>query len=315
MPPTKCLARLAAVAAVIAAAVVIAPTAVGSGAVRAFSPVERVQVGDATIAYRSIGAGPPLVLVMGFAGTMFEWDPLFLRELARSGRRVIVFDNRGLGHSSAPDGEPITIQQMADDAVGMARALGLGRFDLAGWSMGGQIAKAVVLRHPNLVRRRILLGTDPGGPRSVPATRAAMRVLDDPDATAAQFIRIIFPVTRPGLAAARRYGIRLTRQPDMTAASFASPAAVIAKQVRAEARWGSARGGVHGRLPRLRVPVLVAGALDDIVEPPENSLIIAQRAPKASIRLYPRSGHAFMFQYPRRVAADIDAFPAGRARL
>src|SRR5438132_466828 len=63
-----------------------------------------VRVGEIDIAYRVLGNGEPLVMIMGYAGTMDIWDPTLLQELA--GRyMVIIFDNRGMGGTSAPAGE------------------------------------------------------------------------------------------------------------------------------------------------------------------------------------------------------------------
>src|SRR5262249_11551789 len=57
-------------------------------------------VGDFAVAYRVAGAGEPLVLIMGFGGTMDAWDPALLDALAAN-YQVITFDNRGMGGTTA----------------------------------------------------------------------------------------------------------------------------------------------------------------------------------------------------------------------
>jgi pimeloyl-ACP methyl ester carboxylesterase len=74
------------------------------------------------------GDGEPLLLIMGLAGDSVAW--LFQREAFAAKYRTIVFDNRGVGRTSKPDG-PYTIAAMADDAVGVLDALDIPR---ATWS-------------------------------------------------------------------------------------------------------------------------------------------------------------------------------------
>jgi len=57
-----------------------------------------------TIAKRIFGEGDALLLIMGYSGTMDLWPPEVLRELA-SHYKVIIFDNRGMGETTASDKE------------------------------------------------------------------------------------------------------------------------------------------------------------------------------------------------------------------
>src|SRR5215218_2271434 len=109
----------------------------------------RVQVGDIQINYEERGAGEPLLLIMGFGGSLAGWRPEFLDGLARS-FRVIAFDNRGTGLSDKPEGST-TVAQMADDGVGLLDALDIPRAHVMGISMGGMIAQELALRHPERV--------------------------------------------------------------------------------------------------------------------------------------------------------------------
>jgi 3-oxoadipate enol-lactonase len=78
--------------------------------------------------------------------------------LLASQYRVIVFDNRGVGQTSAPN-TPHSIRQMAEDAAGLLDAMGLSRVHVAGHSMGGQIAQELALAHPGRVRTLMLLAS------------------------------------------------------------------------------------------------------------------------------------------------------------
>src|SRR5688572_6161593 len=81
------------------------------------SPLRHARVGDISVGYRTIGSGPPLVLITGYAATLYVWDPGLLMRLAED-RRVVVFDNRGVLTTSRGRGR-LTIQRMADDAAGL----------------------------------------------------------------------------------------------------------------------------------------------------------------------------------------------------
>ena len=101
------------------------------------------QVGASEISYERIGAGEPLLLIMGMSGTARHWGEPFLDAL-RKDFDVIVFDHRGVGDSTPLDGG-ITIPEMADDAAGLLEALGIESAHVAGISMGGMIAQELAL--------------------------------------------------------------------------------------------------------------------------------------------------------------------------
>lgn len=123
-----------------------------------------VAVDGDTYAYRrwgnATGGQPPLFLLQHFRGGMDHWDPLMTDGLA-AGREVILYNGRGVASSS---GQPRTrIEHMADDAAAVIRALGLDRVDVLGFSLGGFQAQDPTRRHPDLVRKLMLLGTGPRG--------------------------------------------------------------------------------------------------------------------------------------------------------
>lgn len=115
-----------------------------------------LQRGTYSTYYEDTGAGEPLVLICGLSADLQVWR-FQVPELSKR-YRVICFDNRGAGRSSAPD-EPYSIQLMADDLVELLDHLHVATTTVLGWSMGGVIAQSLVLAHPQRVRKLVLLGT------------------------------------------------------------------------------------------------------------------------------------------------------------
>jgi pimeloyl-ACP methyl ester carboxylesterase len=108
-------------------------------------PVHRFPARDgAELAYREIGDGRPLVLIHGFTGSGLQWlNHGSARAIASRGHRVIFPDLRGHGDSARPhDPEAFPPDVLADDLLALIDKLGLGDYDLGGYSLGA----AVVLR-------------------------------------------------------------------------------------------------------------------------------------------------------------------------
>jgi 3-oxoadipate enol-lactonase len=136
---------------------------------------KKAQIGSYEINYVDEGAGFPLLLVHGLAGDHRAWYPQI--EQWRSQYRVIAPDSRGAGGSSQVD-EPIALQDMARDFIGLADALGLKRFHFIGRSMGGCIGQSVALFAPDRVQSLTMIAScgkvDPFGIRSLQKHREVL---------------------------------------------------------------------------------------------------------------------------------------------
>jgi pimeloyl-ACP methyl ester carboxylesterase len=124
------------------------------------APTQFVEANGIRFAHRRFGqeGGTPLLFMQHFRGGMDHWDPAVTDGFAEN-RPVILFDNAGVASSSGET--PDTIDAMAEHAADFVAALGLSRIDLLGFSIGGYIAQTLTIRHPELIRRLILVGTGP----------------------------------------------------------------------------------------------------------------------------------------------------------
>jgi len=262
--------------------------------------VKRARLGSVELAYYERGSGPPLLLNIGSASTMSEWDPALLASLAAR-RRLIVYDYRGIGLSSRIPAKGLTIETLADDASALLDHLGIERADVLGWSLGGFVAQQIAIRHPERVRRLILAGTNPGGARTVFGPPYAQEIDSDPDATDEEILSVNFPRTREGRAAARAFLDRLedAAETGESPLDFTVPRSGYRAQLGAEERWYESEANLE-RLSDLRIPVLVATGRRDLLTPLANSRLIASRIPGARLVAFSGAGHAFLFQdYPR----------------
>jgi pimeloyl-ACP methyl ester carboxylesterase len=257
-------------------------------------PTRTITAGGVEFAYRELGtnnSGPPVVFLVHLAAVLDNWDPRVVDGFA-AGRRVITFDNRGVGASS---GSPATsIEQMAKDAITFIKGMGLKQVDLFGFSMGGMIAQEIALMEPQLVRKMIIAGTGPAGGEGI-STVARVTYLDmlrgflthqDPK----QFL--FFTRTRDGIRAGREFLARLKERSQNR--DKEATVTVLQAQLKALRRWGSKE---PADLSRIHQPVLVANGNRDRMVPSKNTYDLARRLPNSDLVIYPDSGHGAVFQF------------------
>ena len=268
------------------------------------APTQYIEVDGDRFAYRRWGkpSGIPIFLVQHFRGGMDHWDPLLTDGLAE-GREVILFNGRGIASSS---GKPRNrMEDMADDIAAVIRALGLEQVDLLGFSIGGYQVEEVALRHPQLVRKLLLLGTGLRGGDPTSDPKVPDHALN-PVHTLEDFLFLFFKNTPSSQAAGTEFLQRLgQRTTDRDApASLATRDA----QLTAWSEWGIPDKSKLVRLNALFQPVLVADGDSDILVPPKNSQLPAKHLPNAQLSSYPNAGHGFLFQYHGEFASDTACF-------
>ena len=265
----------------------------------------RLRANGIDIEYDTFGdpKAAPLLLVMGLGAQMISWDEAFCEQLADRGFYVIRFDNRDSGLSTKmevagpPDvmsafaGDPhpaYTLDDMADDAVGVLDGLGIGAAHVVGASMGGFIAQLMATNHPDRVLSLTSIMSAPGGHDTVAPLPEGAEVLmrvppDTREARIDQGVWIRRVLTGTGNPFDEAEEVRrATRAVDR---SYYPPGtgrqlvAILAAPSRLE------------RLRQVTVPTLVVHGKDDPLVPVENGRRVAAAVPGARLLEFEGMGH------------------------
>lgn len=265
-----------------------------------------VEVNGRRIAYRSIGAGRPLILCVRFRGNMDSWDPAFLDALASNGFQVITFDYMGLGLSTgAPTYNPI---EMAKDARDLIRALDLTDVVLAGWSLGGLAAQATLALYPDQISHLVLIGTGPPGRHVKIAEQlfydTASKAVNDLEDNVILFFE---PRSVRSQTAAARSAARIaTRTRDLSLPVPLDFARANLGDTPKDAPFPA--DFVLDALKKTSVPLLHVGGDHDIVFPVENWYALNGQLPTMQFLTYPSAGHGPQHEHPEATADHITAF-------
>jgi pimeloyl-ACP methyl ester carboxylesterase len=249
--------------------------------------------------------GPPVVLLHGWCCSVYSFRRN-LCALTDRGCRVLLPDLKGHGLSDKPTapGE-YTLPRMADHVVEVMDAAGAGRATLVGHSMGGAIALAVALRHPERVSRLALLA---------PVGFGAISVLSPARLVTPSALTPLLPyvVRRWMIAAVLRLaygrGGASARDADEYFAPTQFPAFTLAmRALLHEFEW---RPGERADLARVAVPTLVMfGTRDRLVYRPSVAAMV-RAIPHAVLDIVEGAGHVLPEEVAERVNERLAALVA-----
>lgn len=249
------------------------------------------------LAYWTRGSGPPVVLIQGTGVHGHGWLPQV--EALATDYSCLWLDNRGMG-ASQPRGEaPITVEQMALDALAVMDAAGWSDAHLVGHSLGGCIALQLALSRPDRVRSLAVLCSSADGPELVRMTpgmiwRGLRMQLGTKRSRRRAFLEIV--LTKAEAEAADLEQLARDLEPLFGHDLAVSPPIVLG-QVRSMQRWS-----VMDRLGELGgIPTLVVGAAEDLVARPPLVRATAERIPGATLALLAGAAHGVPMTAPERI--------------
>ena len=264
---------------------------------------KKVHVGDIDIAYKIFGRGNPILLISGSGNVMDVWPTHFLKELALN-HTVIIFDNRGVGNTTAGT-RPFSIDQFANDTVGLLDALDIQRTDVLGFSMASFIAQKITLTHPERVSRLVLYGASCGGREGIPQTQEVTMTISDLANNHSQNADASLSVTFPPewIRKNPNYLETIPKTPEIILST------TVVKQFNAVEDWLSRNWtGVCDQLQHISIPTLIITGAEDVAVPAANSLILVEKIPGAWLVQIKAAGHGLMFQYPEKFSEIVKAF-------
>jgi pimeloyl-ACP methyl ester carboxylesterase len=271
-------------------------------------PVHTVTVNGTRIAYLDAGVGPPVILIHGFGGSMWQWE---YQQAALSAHvRVLTLDLPGSGLSDKPD-LAYTPDEMVAFLLGFMDALGIKKAALVGNSMGAGLAIGMALAHPDRVDRLVLIGGLPKNVREKLTGRLIKRAVE----TSAPVWLIRLGnwlagrwVTEDALKEIVHDHSRLT--PSVIERSYRNrqrPGLIppLMAAARSLPRWEQ---GFALRLGEIAQPTLVIWGAEDRVFPPEVGRELHSAIKGSSFTLIPKAGHIPQWEQPETVNPLLIAF-------
>jgi pimeloyl-ACP methyl ester carboxylesterase len=248
-------------------------------------------VGDVDLCYETFGGPeqPTVLLIMGLGFQLIHWPEDFCRQLAAEGLRVVRFDNRDAGRSTHLPGRRYTLEDMADDAVGLLNALAVESAHVVGASLGGMVAQSMAIRHPGRVRSLAsIMSTTGRRGKGRTSIRVFRHLLTRPPRTEMEAIerrvRVFSTVGSPGflqdLDELRSVtGLAFQRDPDAREGRRRQHRAVRAARDRTEA------------LRQLTVPTVVIHGTEDPMCHSSGGRATAEAIPGGRLELITGMGH------------------------
>ena len=283
-------------------------------------PLKKVHVGDIDVGYKVFGKGEPIILFSGASDNMDgAWDPSFLTDLS-SNHTVIVFDQRGIGNTTAGS-KPYTMQQLANDTAGLLDAMKIPKADVMGYSLGSFIAQQFAVSYPEKVNRLILVAASCGGKDGIDQPpefkklqyEAVNKTLNNIPLTADENKQAVVASLGPGWIKLHPESLDnplITGNMTILQSKPGLTPETMNNQNNVGHAWTATNwSGVCDELAKIAKPTLViAGTDDNYYVPHGNALILASKIPGAWLVQIKDAGHGIIFQYPDEIGKILNTF-------
>jgi aminoacrylate hydrolase len=251
---------------------------------------------DAEIAIYIDGAGPDLMLLSGLSGNASYWDPV-IGDLAKT-FRVIRIDQRGVGKSTRGT-EQTTITGLAEDCLQVLDAVGAQRALLVGHSTGGVILQSMALTDDSQIAGLMLSGTWAKPNRYMAELfRSRTAILK---AVPKEYSAMVAFLGAPADWLNANW-------PYYQAMVDAAPVTTAQQEIMTERIEAIMSFDRSGEIGRIRVPILIQGAEDDLIVPAFLQRELHQLLPKAELTMMMSGGHFFPTTRPSAFIESIVKF-------
>ncbi len=273
----------------------------------------KAQANNIELEYETHGdsSDKPLLMVNGLGSQMIDWYEGFIQCLVDRGFYVIRFDNRDIGLSSKmeqADEAQYSLEDMADDAIGLLDALNIEKAHICGESMGGMIVQVIALRYPSRVLSLTSIMSSTGNPDLPRGDPEVGRVLMQPAPSDREGYIEYYVKLRRLLYGSFPYDEAENREISgrFFDRSFYPPG--ISRQSFAIMRSGNRKS----KLSSIKVPTLVIHGTDDPVINVEAGKDTQEAIPGAELLIIEGMGHSFPHETWDQISEAI-ARIAGKA--
>lgn len=255
----------------------------------------KIRTNGIDLNYAIEGNGPWVVMSHSIACNLHMWDPQV--EVLAKNFKVLRFDTRGHGASSAPEGE-YTLEGLADDVKGMLDGLGIANCRWVGLSMGGMIGQTFALRYPGVFTAMVLADTcgryspdvwPQWEARIKTAREKGMEPLVEP--TISRWFTEAFRASRRDVTDPVAAMIRATPVPGYAGCCYAIP-----------------KINLTHRLKEFRCPTLVIVGEQDQATPMEMAREIHGAIPGAQLVTIPSASHLSNLEQPQAFNKALSSF-------
>jgi pimeloyl-ACP methyl ester carboxylesterase len=270
-----------------------------------------IKANNIDICYDSFGdrTNPPILLIGGLGWQMIAWEEAFCQQLAGVGFYVFRFDNRDAGLSTQFDEQglpdlpgsiqnlqanrksavPYTLDDMANDGIGLMDALGIEKAHICGTSMGGMIVQCMAINHPDRILSMTSIGSTTGNPelprppQSEAVTMASAERINDREAAVQRALDLNRLAGSPGFPTDRN---RMVEKAE-AAYDRAFNAGGVSRQMAAVIAHGDRRPALR----KLNVRALVIHGTDDPLVLPTDGIDTHENIPNSRLLLIEGMGH------------------------
>lgn len=242
---------------------------------------------------------PRLMLIQGVGFDAAAWAPVVRRLRRRF--RLVVLDNRGVGHSDPAD-RFYSVATMVTDVVAVLDAEDIDTAHVLGVSLGGMVAQELAIRHPDRVARLVLVSTTSGWPFTYPLPAPSARLLT------------LAPMLPRATALHRQLRTMMSRQsitarPELVeeVGTYLSTLPHDPQGKRRQIMAGATYVGALRQL-RIRAETLVLHGTADTVADPRNARALTRQIPGAELVMLPDAGHLLFWEHPDRFCDVVIAF-------
>lgn len=264
-------------------------------------PGSTIEVNGIATNYHEAGSGDPVLLLHGSGPGVSAWaNWQHTIPVLAEHHRVLALDMVGFGSTERPADIRYSTKTWFDHVLGFLDAMKIERTSVVGNSLGGFLALAMAIKHPERLNRMVLLGTPSPGMKPTEGL-AAMRTYE-PSYEAMEDLLIKYFAVDPSIITPELVQLRHE-------ASVAQGAFETYRKMEINPKTGASELGIEvGDYARIPTPTLVVHGREDRVIPVEAGIELMTTLPNADLHVFSRCGHWTQVERASEFSAVVDQF-------